>query len=146
MSLAGDIRSFFKGDVETSAKTRDEYSRDASLFRVKPQIVVFPKDTADVCNLVSYVAKKKREGVLVSLTARSGGTDMTGGSLSESIVMVFTRYMNHWKGFMGEYAIVEPGMYYRDFDVETKKHGLILPSYPASRENQTMFFCRSEEH
>ncbi|TSC71916.1 MAG: putative oxidoreductase, partial [Parcubacteria group bacterium Gr01-1014_70] len=56
MSLAGEIKSFFKGDVETSARTRDEYSRDASLFRIKPEIVVFPKDVADVCALVSFVA------------------------------------------------------------------------------------------
>ena len=134
MNLAREIRSFFKGDVEISTKTRNEYSRDASLFRIKPEIVVFPKDVTDVCNLVSFVAKKKREGAHISLTARSGGTDMTGGPLSDSIVVVFTRYMNHLKGFVGEYAIVEPGMYYRDFDAETKKHGLILPSYPASRE------------
>ena len=134
MSFAEEIRSFFKGDVETSARVRDEYSRDASLFRIKPELVVFPKDMADVCNLVSFVAKKKQEGADISLTARSGGTDMTGGPLSESIVVVFTRYMNQFRRFMGEYAVAEPGMYYRDFDKETKKHGLILPSYPASRE------------
>ncbi|OGZ43910.1 MAG: hypothetical protein A3J55_00565 [Candidatus Ryanbacteria bacterium RIFCSPHIGHO2_02_FULL_45_17b] len=134
MNLAGEIRSFFEGDVETSPKVRDEYSRDASLFRIKPEIVVFPKGVADVCNLVSFVAKKKQGGASISLTARSGGTDMTGGPLSQSIVLVFARYMNRLKGFAGEYAVVEPGMYYRDFDAETKKHGLILPSYPASRE------------
>lgn len=134
MNLVGEIRSFFEGDVEVSAKVRDEYSRDASLFRIKPEIVVFPKDTNDVCNLVAFVARKKQEGTRISLTARSGGTDMTGGPLSDSIVVVFTRYMNHLRGIMGEYAVVEPGMYYRDFDKETKKHGLILPSYPASRE------------
>ena len=134
MALLDDVRTLIKGDVSDDAEVLRVHSHDTSIFKRTPRIVVFPKDAADVCNLVSYVAKKKREGVLVSLTARSGGTDMTGGSLSESIVMVFTRYMNHWKGFMGEYAIVEPGMYYRDFDVETKKHGLILPSYPASRE------------
>ncbi len=134
MSLAGEIKSFFKGDVETSARTRDEYSRDASLFRIKPEIVVFPKDVADVCALVSFVAKKKQGGVAISLTARSGGTDMTGGPLSESIVVVFTRYMNRLKRFMGEYVVAEPGMYYRDLDAETKKRGLLLPSYPASRD------------
>jgi FAD/FMN-containing dehydrogenase len=39
----------------------------------------------------------------------------------------------------GGYAIAEPGVYYRDFEKETLKkssrgEGLILPSYPASRE------------
>ena len=134
MDLKGEICSFFRGDVDASANVREEYSRDASLFRIKPELVVFPKDAADVCNLVSFVAKKKQERMPISLTARSGGTDMTGGPLSESIVVVFTRHMNNLKGFVGDYATVEPGMYYRDFDKETKKHGLILPSYPASRE------------
>jgi FAD/FMN-containing dehydrogenase len=34
----------------------------------------------------------------------------------------------------GEEAVVEPGCFYRDFDKATQEHGLILPSYPASRE------------
>ncbi len=134
MNLAKEIRLFFKGDVETSALVREEYSRDASLFRIQPEIVVFPRDADDVQNLVRFAAKKKQEGADISLTARAGGTDMTGGPLSDSIVMVFTRHMNRLKGFLGDYITVEPGMYYRDFDVHTKKHGMILPSYPASRE------------
>jgi FAD/FMN-containing dehydrogenase len=134
MSVAGEIRKFFKGDIEVSAEVRNEYSRDASLFRIQPRVVVFPKNTEDVCRLVSYVAEKKRRGENISLTARSGGTDMTGGPLTDSIVLVFTRYMNRLTGLLGDRAVVEPGMYYRDFDKETKKHNLILPSYPASRE------------
>ncbi len=133
-SLAKEIRTFFRGEVETSAAVREEYSRDASLFRMKPEIVVFPKNTEDVAQLVAFVAKKKQEGVDISLTARSAGTDMTGGPLSQSIVMVCTRHMNHVKGFVGDYITVEPGMYYRDLDVLTRKHELFLPSYTASRD------------
>lgn len=134
MNLAKEIQEFFRGDVETSDEVLEEYSRDASLFRIKPEVVVFPKDTDDICKLVGFVAAKKKEGHAISLTARSAGTDMTGGPLSESIVVVFTRYMNNLKEIVGDHATVEPGMLYRDFDVETKKRGLILPSYPASRE------------
>ncbi|MEK7173558.1 MAG: FAD-binding oxidoreductase, partial [Patescibacteria group bacterium] len=134
LSLAKEIRAFFNGEVETSAAVREEYSRDASLFKMKPEIVVFPKNTEDAARLVAFVAKKKQEGVDISLTARSAGTDMTGGPLSQSIVMVCTRYMNRVKGFMGDYITVEPGMYYRDLDVLTRKHGLFLPSYTASRD------------
>jgi FAD/FMN-containing dehydrogenase len=134
MNLAKEIRTFFSGDVESSARVRNEYSRDASLFHIKPEVVVFPKNVNDVCKLVSFVAKKKQEGIDISLTARSGGTDMTGGPLSESIVVVFTRYMNNLKSIIDSRAVVEPGMYFRDFDVETKKQNLMLPSYPASRD------------
>lgn len=59
---------------------------------------------------------------------------MTGGSLSYSIVMDTTRYMNHITEVTDTYASAEPGVYYRDFEKETLKHSWIMPSYPASRE------------
>ena len=34
----------------------------------------------------------------------------------------------------GNVATAQPGMFYRDFEAETLKYNLILPSYPASRE------------
>jgi len=34
--------------------------------------------------------------------------------------------------------VTQPGVYYRDFDKETLKHGVILPSYTASRELNTV--------
>ncbi|MGH7239828.1 MAG: FAD-binding oxidoreductase, partial [Candidatus Saccharimonadales bacterium] len=76
----------------------------------------------------------KKHGRNISVTGRSAGTDMTGGALSESIILSFTRYMNRLLELGDDYAVVEPGMYYRDFEVETLKKNLILPSYPASRE------------
>ena len=129
-----DIHKFFKGDIEDSPETLEKYSRDASLFYVRPKVVLFPKDSEDVEKLVSFVSEKRKAGEDIHIVPRSGGTDMTGGPLSTSIVIEFTRYMNHLKEFSGDTATVEPGMYYRDFDKETKKHGFILPSYPASRE------------
>lgn len=131
---AQELKQFFKGDVETDEKTLAEYSKDASLFTVKPQVVVFPKDIEDIKNLVKFVNEKKSEDRNISLTARSAGTDMTGGPLTESIVVEFKRYFNHLIEVGENYAIVEPGVYYRDFEKETLKHGLLLPSYPASRE------------
>ena len=59
---------------------------------------------------------------------------MTGGPLGESIVVEFTKYFNHIKKIGDNYALTEPGVFYRDFEKETLKHNLLLPSYPASRE------------
>lgn len=129
MSLSEDLKKVIKGEVETSEATLQKYSKDASLFEVKPQAVVFPKNSQDLKNLVKFVSKKKG----VSLTARSGGTDMTGGPLSESVVMDFTRHFNKVSA-KKESAVSEPGVWYRDFEKETLKDGYLLPSYPASRE------------
>ena len=134
MALKEEIKKFFKGEVEDSAEILEKYSRDASLFKVRPRIVVFPKDVDDVKNLAAYAARAKGAGEDISLTARSAGTDMSGGALTESVIVDFTKYINRLKELGSNFAAVEPGMFYRDFEEETLKKNLFLPSYTASRE------------
>ncbi|HEY0220773.1 MAG TPA: FAD-binding oxidoreductase [Candidatus Paceibacterota bacterium] len=128
------LKEKFEGDIDTSEKTLTTYSRDASLFEVRPQVVIFPRHSKDVEAAVRFVNEERKNYPDLSITARSAGTDMTGGPLSESIVMDFTRYMNKVKKVTEEYAVVEPGCFYRDFDKETRKINRIMPAYTASRE------------
>ena len=93
--LADEIRSFFHGDVATDEAALAAASRDYSVFKVRPQVVVFPKDVEDLKNLVKFVAKKKSGGENVSLTGRSAGTDMTGGPLSENIIVSFEIFQSY---------------------------------------------------
>ena len=134
MDIQKQIQNIIKGEVKSDQETLAAFSKDASLFKIKPQVVVFPKDSQDVQALVKFVAQAKNQGENLSLTARAAGTDMSGGALSESIVVSFMKYFNHIKKIGRDYAVVEPGVYYRDFEKETLKQNLLLPSYPASRE------------
>ncbi len=89
-----EIKSLIKGDVENAIDVLEKYSHDYSIFEVPPEVVVFPKDSEDVRNLVKFVNKKREEGYFyVSLTARGAGTCMSGGSLNTSIIVDTTRYM-----------------------------------------------------
>lgn len=132
------IRPHIKGDVEESAAEREKYARDTSLFTKMPSLVVYPKDAHDVAELVKATNGARTQGMKASITARSAGTDMSGGPLTDSIVAVFTKYMNKVDEVGENYAVTEPGVYYRDFEKETLKRNLILPSYPASREIAAM--------
>ena len=133
MTLADRLKSFLGGDVASDDATLTAYSRDASIFTVRPQVVVYPKDVDDVKQLVKFAAEKKKEGKDISLTPRSAGTDMSGGPLGESIVVDFMRYMNRIVTISKESATVQPGVFYRDFETETDRLGAMLPSYPASK-------------
>ena len=133
-ALLEELKKTVKGDVLSDDETLNVYSHDASLFEVKPQVVVFPKDNEDVQNLVKFVANHKKENPNLSLTGRSAGTDMGGGSINESIIVVFDKYFNNPPKVNGNIATTQPGVFYRDFETETLKHGLLFPSYPASRE------------
>ncbi len=115
-----------------------KYSRDASLFEVRPEAVVFPKDASDVEAVVKYVAEHKANDPTISVTARSAGTDMSGGPLNESIIMDFTKYMGALISIDDNKGIAQPGLYYRDFEKETLKRQRILPSYTASKDLNTV--------
>lgn len=129
-----ELKKNFRGEITTDATALAAYSHDASLFEVMPSAAVAPKDADDVKQLVKFVSAQKKQHPELSLTARSGGTDMTGGSLTESIVVDFTKHFNHIRGFGTDYGVVQPGVFYRDFEKESLKRKLLMPSYPASRE------------
>mgnify|MGYP001604443852 CR=1 FL=1 len=133
-NLLSQLKTIIKGDVLTDEQTLTAYSHDASLFEVKPQIVIYPKDEKGVQALVKFVSENKKNNPSLSLTARSAGTDMSGGSINDSIIVGFEKYFNHTPTINNNIATTEPGVYYRDFEKETLKHNLIFPSYPASRD------------
>lgn len=130
-----EIKKFFKGEVEDDNATLEKYSHDASIFELRPKLVLFPEDSEDVANLVRWVNENKTQYPDLSITARSAGTDMSGGAIGESLVLDFTRHMNRLIDFDPEKMTitVEPGMYYRDLEKLTLEKGLILPCYTASK-------------
>lgn len=129
-----ELKKDFSGDIEAGEETLKKYSRDASLFEIKPKLVIFPKNSMDVQNAVKWVNKNKETDPSLSITARSAGTCMSGGSINESVIMDFTKYMNKIISVTPGTGVVEPGCFYRDFDKETRKIGQIMPTYTASRE------------
>jgi len=164
--MKDEIQKIFKGEVENDEETLVKYSRDASVFEIRPQVVVFPKDSLDVQNLVKWVNENKVKYPNLAITARAAGTCMSGGSIGESIIMDFTRHMNKLIEFGDEQKIkdsgafalgdkgqgthdasnplsfasitVQPGMFYRDFEKITLEKGMILPCYTASKTLNAM--------
>ncbi|MHB1769976.1 MAG: FAD-binding oxidoreductase [Minisyncoccota bacterium] len=138
----GDLKtllaSAIRGEVRDDAATRTKMSRDTSLFMRMPELVVSPEDAADVSAIVKEIRAAADGGASVALAARSAGTDMSGGPLTTGVVVSFTEHMNHVLEVGADYAVTEPGVYYRDFEKATLEKGLILPSYPASREIAAM--------
>lgn len=134
MNIKEAVASLIEGDVQADPKTLQFYSHDASLFEVKPQAVIFPKNSNDVGKLVRYVAEQKDRQPELSLTARSGGTDMSGGAINDSVILDFSRYFKNIGDIESAKVVVQPGVYYRDLEPKTLAKGLLMPSYPASRE------------
>ncbi len=138
-ALAEELKKLLSGEVSDTPQDLNTASRDASLFRVVPEVVVYPKDAQDIEKLVQFVSQKKQvPKANISITMRAAGTDMSGGPLNNSIIADTTKHLNHILEVSETSAITEPGVFFRDFDRETKKKGVELPSYTASRELNTV--------
>jgi FAD/FMN-containing dehydrogenase len=128
-NLKDQIKEIINGDILEN--NLEDYAVDKSIFKIKPQIVIFPKNEEDIKNLVIFAKENN-----LYLTPRSAGTDMSGGALTDSILLVFTKYFNQIIEInpQKKYVIVRPGVYFRDLEKELNKFNLFLPSYPASKE------------
>lgn len=129
-----DLASVIEGDLDDSVKAVDFYSHDASMFELRPELIVYPKNSKDIQKIIKYVTEQKPVNLKLSITARGAGTDMTGGAISDSLILDLTRYFNNIHEVNASQAHVQPGVYYRDFERATLEHDALMPSFPASRE------------
>jgi len=139
-NIKEELKKVVAGDVADTPTEIDIHSHDASLFEVKPRVVVFPKNVEDLKHLVTFA--NDHDGV--ALSVRAAGTGMDGGALTESVSIDSTKYLNHVSDAQ-DYTDptnpvikgsikTQPGAYYRDFEKKTLARDLLMPSYPASRE------------
>ncbi len=142
MDSIAALKSFlalnFRGDIDSSPETLSKFSHDASLLEVRPKAVLFPKDAEDVKTAVRFVSQNKAKYPDLSLTVRAAGTCMTGGPLNDSIILDITRYMQGILSLHREQATVLPGTFYRDFEPQATKLGVMLPCYTASKNINTI--------
>jgi FAD/FMN-containing dehydrogenase len=134
---SGDDKSKTKGSLGKYSTDKNlletDYSTDASWFKITPKAVYFPSSVQEIQNIVSDIQTRKQNGENISLSVRAGGTCMSGGSLTEGVIIDMTKNMNKVEiNSETMTATVEAGAYFRDIEDLAKKHGLMFPAYPSS--------------
>ena len=130
------LQENFRGELKTDEQSREEASTDASIFQVTPEVVAVPVDVEDLKTVVRNVNGLKEQGEDVSLSARAGGTCMSGGSLSKSVVVDMKPGFS-WVGdfdLKEKFVWVGAGTYHRDFEKEAMKHNLLFAPYTSSKD------------
>ncbi len=128
----------FRGGIFSNKETLDRYSNDESIFTIRPQLVLQPKDRRDVETAVTLIAQETLRFSSLSLTPRAAGTGLGGGSLTDSIMIDVCAHMSHIQEpfhRQGQLLITcEPGAMWRDVERKLKAHDAYLPSFPASKD------------
>jgi glycolate oxidase len=127
VTIADDLRQIAKGEILSDSWSRKTYSVDASNQIIMPSVITCPQDEYDVEKICQYSFSKG-----VSITARGAGTGLLGQSLSDDIIIDFTKHMNKIIEIGDDYVIVQPGQIKGKLDNELKKRGKFFPPDPAS--------------
>lgn len=129
-AVAGAMR----GDVETGARRRAEYSSDASNYRVLPEAVAFPLDAED---LIAGLAAARENGLPV--TMRGAGTSVAGNSIGPGVVFDTSRHMNKILSIDPEArtARVQPGVVMSELQKLAAPHGLRFGPDPSTMNRAT---------
>src|ERR1700716_2520758 len=133
--IAEALRVVGVSEVDISTRRRAEYATDASLYRVVPAAVVFPRSADEVEATLSVC-----RSLGVPLTARGGGTSIAGNAVGTGVIMDFSRYLNRIEQIDPEArtAVVQPGVVLGDLQRAARPHGLRFGPDPSSLSRCTL--------
>jgi FAD/FMN-containing dehydrogenase/Fe-S oxidoreductase len=133
--LADALRRAGVAEVDVSARRRAEYSTDASLYRVPPALVAFPRDIDEVVAVVETCLE-----LGVPLTARGAGTSLAGNAVGSGVVMDLARHLGRVRSLDPEAgtARVEPGVVLDDLQAAARPHGLRFGPDPSTHNRCTL--------
>ncbi|MHB8482810.1 MAG: FAD-binding and (Fe-S)-binding domain-containing protein, partial [Nitrospiria bacterium] len=106
------------------------YSIDAGIYKIPPQAIVLVESEKDLEKALKYA-----RGNNVPLTARSGGTNLTGNAIGEGIILEFSRFNQLLEINSGEkWARVQPGMVYAELNRKLAGGNWMFAPDPSSGE------------
>ncbi len=116
----------FQGEIETDRALRSAMSTDNSVYQITPDLIVAPRDSADVVQVLATLARP--DFAAFALTARGGGTGTNGQSLNRGVILDMRRHMTRLLEVnVGEaWAEVEPGIVLDDLNAQLRPHGLFF--------------------
>ncbi len=109
--------------IQKDTLTRYLYANDASMYEEAPEGVFFPKNTADLQNLVAFARSQKK-----SITARAAGTSLAGQTTGAGIIADVSRFMTNILDYdsNSRKIHVEPGVIRDTINRKTAIDGLLF--------------------
>lgn len=121
--------------ADAGSLNRALYSTDASLYRVVPAAVAFPRHPEEV-----VAALEVCRDLGVALTVRGGGTSVAGNAVGPGVVLDLSRHLDGIVDLdpQARTATVQPGVVHADLQRAAARHGLRFGPDPSSTDRCTI--------
>jgi FAD/FMN-containing dehydrogenase/Fe-S oxidoreductase len=122
-ALARHLRKHLAGEVRFDAPSRRLYSTDASIYQIEPLGVVIPRSIDDVVATVQIAGEMR-----ISITARGGGTSLSGQSIGPGVVMDCSKYLSAILDIdpVARIARIQPGVVLDTLNRAAGEHKLLF--------------------
>src|SRR6516162_4271815 len=120
-ALVKQLKRHVSGEVRCDEGTRRLYSTDASIYQILPAGVVIPRTPQDLLAAVQIALEMH-----VPVTARGGGTSLSGQSIGPGLIVDCSKYLNNILDIdpTRRTARLQPGVVLDQFNRELAKYGL----------------------
>ena len=124
------LQEHISGEVSLSRDVRERMSRDGSLLKLKPEMVVYPKDTNDIRKLARFAWQLAERGHALPITARGSGTDLTGAAIGSGAILSFPAHMHRIFEYEPKQRLirVQPGVSVGALQSALQMQGMRLPA------------------
>jgi FAD/FMN-containing dehydrogenase/Fe-S oxidoreductase len=121
--LAKHLRKNIEGEVRFDSTSRKLYSTDASIYQMEPLGVVIPRTTEDIRTTVGIAGE-----MATPITARGGGTSLSGQSIGPGIILDCSKYLNRILDIQpaARTAVIEPGVVLDQLNAAVGKENLLF--------------------
>ncbi len=111
------------GELHIDSLHKHIYATDASVYRMLPLAVVYPRDTLDIIRLVAF-AKANH----TTLIPRTAGTSLAGQCVGEGIIVDVSKYFTEILHFdkQKQQITVHPGVIRDELNLFLEPHGLFF--------------------
>ncbi len=115
------LKKQLEGDLFYDDLHRHIYATDASVYRMLPQAVAYPKTIDDIQKLIRYASENN-----TALIPRTAGTSLAGQVVGQGIIVDVSRYFTQILEFNPDeqWVKVQPGVIRDDLNRFLQKYGL----------------------
>jgi FAD/FMN-containing dehydrogenase/Fe-S oxidoreductase len=133
-----ELQKSISGEIKTDPITRVLFSTDASIHKIEPLGVVFPRNTDELIPIVRLCNQYH-----IPIIPRGSGSGLAGQAIGRGLIVDCSRYLDQLIQINAEErtAIVEPGVILDDLNRITSEYGLEFGPDPASSERATLGGC-----
>jgi FAD/FMN-containing dehydrogenase/Fe-S oxidoreductase len=121
--LARHLKKHIAGEVRFDVASRHLYSTDASIYQIEPLGVVIPRTAEDIAVTVQVCGE-----VGVPITARGGGTSLSGQSIGPGIVLDCSKHLANILDLdpVARTVRIQPGVVLDQLNKVAAEHGLLF--------------------